>query len=67
MEQNKIDANKIYTTHEASKFLYVTPTTLIQWIKKGEIKVFKTLGGHRRIKGTEIIKLLGRIEGNETT
>ena len=65
MEQNKVDANKIYTTHEAAKFLYVTPTTIIVWIKKGEIKVFKTLGGHRRIKGTEIIKLLERIEDNK--
>jgi putative resolvase len=43
-----------YTTHQAAKFLLVRPVTIIKWEKNGEIKVVKTLGGHRRIPGTEI-------------
>ncbi|MGA1869292.1 MAG: helix-turn-helix domain-containing protein [bacterium] len=52
------EPKKFYTTHEAAKLLYVTPTTVIQWIKDGKIKVIRTIGGHRRIPVKEIEKFI---------
>ncbi|MGA1823561.1 MAG: response regulator [bacterium] len=52
------EPKKFYTTHEAAKLLYVTPTTVIQWIKDGKIKVIRTIGGHRRIPIREIEKFI---------
>ena len=49
---------KFFTTHEAAKLLYVTPTTVIQWIKDGKINVIRTIGGHRRILRNEIKRFI---------
>lgn len=43
-----------YTTFTAAQKLYVTPPTIIQWIKGGFIKCIVTPGGHRRIPAEEI-------------
>lgn len=47
-----------FTTHETARFLSVTPTTIIQWIKEKRINAVKTLGGHRRISKNEVDKVL---------
>ena len=55
-EKHKFSTN-FYTTFSAAKALYVTPPTIIQWIKKGHIKCIKTFGGHRRIPAGEIKRI----------
>lgn len=66
MKKNKFKKNpkmnltndmQCVTSHKAAKMLYVTPTTILQWIKKDYLKCIVTLGGHRRIPLEEIKKL----------
>ncbi|MFQ5952916.1 MAG: response regulator [Candidatus Omnitrophota bacterium] len=47
-----------YTTHEVSKFCNVYPTTVVNWINEGVLPAFTTPGGHRRIKKSDLIKLM---------
>lgn len=49
---------QLYTTHEVSRFCNVYPTTVIKWINEGTLTAFTTPGGHRRIKKSDLIKLI---------
>lgn len=53
------------TTHEVSQLINVTPTTIIDWIKKGHIKCSRTIGGHRRIPLNEVEKLIEKMSGSK--
>ena len=48
----------IFTVHTASKFCRVTPRTIINWIEAGHIPCYKTVGGHRRMKRTDVIAFM---------
>ena len=52
------DNPEILTTHQAAEILGVTPITVIRWIKKGAIPCMTTLGGHRRIKVSDVERLV---------
>jgi excisionase family DNA binding protein len=49
--------DKILSISEAAKYLGVFPLTLRNWVKKGQLKAFRTLGGHRRFKKSELDKI----------
>ncbi len=38
------------TTHQVSRLLAVSPTTVINWVRTGQLTCYTTLGGHRRIE-----------------
>lgn len=38
------------TTHQVSRLLEVSPTTVINWVRTGQLACYTTLGGHRRIE-----------------
>ncbi|HYS96886.1 MAG TPA: helix-turn-helix domain-containing protein [Candidatus Dormibacteraeota bacterium] len=42
---------------EAAKRLSVHPATLREWADKGQIRTFRTPGGHRRFSETDVAKL----------
>jgi len=44
----------ILTVFKASKFCNVSPKTIINWIESGHIAAYKTVGGHRRIKRSDL-------------
>ena len=44
----------ILTVFQASKYCYVSPKTIINWIEAGHIEAYKTVGGHRRIKKSDL-------------
>jgi excisionase family DNA binding protein len=44
----------ILTVFQASKYCNVSPKTIINWIEAGHIKAYKTVGGHRRIKKSDM-------------
>ncbi|MBW1999725.1 MAG: response regulator [Deltaproteobacteria bacterium] len=44
----------ILTVFQASKYCSVSPKTLINWIEAGHIKAYRPVGGHRRIKRTDL-------------
>jgi excisionase family DNA binding protein len=58
MDNNHSQGNnkKLYTTHEVARLLGVTPITVIRWIEGGKFKCFTTVGGHRRVEHTELVR-----------
>lgn len=44
----------IFTVFQASKYCNVSPKTIINWIEAGHIIAYKTVGGHRRIKKSDL-------------
>lgn len=50
----------LYTTNQLAKLFGVVPTTVIDWIEKGKLEAFKTLGGHRRITHAAVLDFLER-------
>ena len=50
---------KIFSISEAADYLGVFPLTLRNWEKKGFIISFRTPGGHRRFKKSELDKITG--------
>ncbi len=49
-----------YTTYEAGDLLFVSHSTIIDWIENGKLKAVKTLGGHRRIPTRELETFIKR-------
>lgn len=52
----------ILTTYEAAKYSNVTMTTVVNWIKDGSLKAYKTKGGHRRIKTADLLDFLKKYD-----
>lgn len=46
------------TVFTASKFCNVSSKTIINWVEAGHIKAYKTVGGHRRIKKSDLIAFM---------
>ncbi|MFC1867984.1 response regulator [Thermodesulfobacteriota bacterium] len=44
----------IFTVFQASNYCNVSPKTIINWIEAGHIEAYKTVGGHRRIKRSNL-------------
>lgn len=44
----------IFTVFQASKYCNVSPKTMINWIDAGHIEAYRTVGGHRRIKKSDL-------------
>jgi excisionase family DNA binding protein len=42
------------TVFTASKYCNVSSKTIINWVEAGHIKAYKTVGGHRRIKKSDL-------------
>ncbi len=60
---NEINARSGYmTTTELSRLCGVSRFTIINWIKRGKIKVIRTVGNHYRIPESEAVSLLDTIE-----
>ncbi|MFC1590678.1 helix-turn-helix domain-containing protein [Candidatus Omnitrophota bacterium] len=55
---------KIFSIAEASQYLGVFPLTLRNWEKKGKIRVFRTPGGHRRFRKSDLDTLMGTSTGS---
>ena len=50
--------DKILSISEAAKYIGVFTLTLRNWEKKGKIKAFRTLGGHRRFRQSDLDHIL---------
>lgn len=48
----------ILTVFKASKQCNVSSKTIINWIESGHITAYKTVGGHRRIKKTDLVAFM---------
>jgi len=56
--------DKIFSISQAARYLGVFPLTLRNWQNKGMIKGFKTLGGHRRFKKSDLDKIRNPADKN---
>ena len=51
--------DKIFSISEAAEYIGVFSLTLRNWDKKGLISSFRTPGGHRRFKESELNRIIG--------
>jgi excisionase family DNA binding protein len=44
----------LYTTHDVAKLIQVDPATVSKWIDKSILVAFRTPGGHRRVRQSDL-------------
>lgn len=49
---------ELLTPSEVAKKFRVDPKTVTRWAKAGKLTSFRTLGGHRRFKASEVEALI---------
>jgi excisionase family DNA binding protein len=57
--------DNLLTPAEVAALFRVDPKTVTRWAKAGKLTSFRTLGGHRRYKESEVKELLKRISPSE--
>lgn len=60
MIEQKIDADRLLTSHEVGDLLQVNPSSVKKWVDSGRIAAFRTPGGHRRIRVGDLVEFLHR-------
>lgn len=53
-----METKQSFSTSEVAKYCHVTADTIRKWAEAGRIRVFKTPGGHRRIRREDLILFL---------
>ncbi len=53
-----MEVKQSFSTSEVAKYCHVTPDTIRKWAEAGRIHVFKTPGGHRRIRREDLLQFL---------
>ena len=53
-----MEQKQSFSTSEVAKFCHVTPDTIRKWAEANRITVFKTPGGHRRIRLNDLIDFM---------
>lgn len=53
-----MESKQSFSTSEVAQFCHVTADTIRKWAEAGKIRVFKTPGGHRRIRRDDLIRFL---------
>jgi len=53
-----MESKQSFSTSEVAKYCHVTADTIRKWAEAGRIRVFKTPGGHRRIRREELVRFL---------
>lgn len=53
-----MEAKQSFSTSEVAEFCHVTADTIRKWAEAGRIRVFKTPGGHRRIRRDDLLQFL---------
>jgi excisionase family DNA binding protein len=57
-QEMEADPGLLLTPKEVAKIFRVDPKTVTRWAGAGKITAIRTLGGHRRFKAAEVIKVL---------
>lgn len=53
-----MESKQSFSTSEVARFCPVTADTIRKWAEAGRIRVFKTPGGHRRIRRDDLMRFL---------
>ena len=59
-----MEEDPIIKIEEAAKLLGVSRMALVVWTKLGKLRCTKTLGGHRRFRTSDIMRLTQPYEPN---
>lgn len=51
-----------FTTHDVARFCGVYPSSIINWIRDGKLKTFKTAGGHHRVTQEDLLDFLRQLQ-----
>lgn len=62
---SKDDEDSLLTPSEVAKRFKVDPKTVTRWAKAGKLNSFRTLGGHRRFKASDVEAIIN-MKGNDT-
>lgn len=57
-ESNLIQPESLLTSYQVGGLLQVNPSSVNKWIKDGRIEAFRTPGGHRRIRASDLVAFL---------
>jgi excisionase family DNA binding protein len=60
------EAERLLTPAEVAALFRVDPKTVTRWAKAGKLSAIRTLGGHRRYREAEIMRLLAQSGGAAT-
>ena len=53
-----ITADSFLSSYQVGALLQVNPRSVNKWVKEGRINAFRTPGGHRRIKASDVVTFL---------
>ncbi|MBP8129771.1 MAG: response regulator [Candidatus Hydrogenedentes bacterium] len=53
-----METKQSFSTSEVARYCHVTADTIRKWAEAGRIQVFKTPGGHRRIRREDLVRFL---------
>lgn len=53
-----MEKKESFSTSEVARYCHVTADTIRKWAEAGRIQVFKTPGGHRRIRRDDLLRFL---------
>jgi excisionase family DNA binding protein len=54
----KIASDQLLTSSEVAELLQVNPSSIKKWVDDGLLVAFRTPGGHRRIRATDLVTFL---------
>ena len=60
----ELEDDRLLSRSEVAAEFGVRPPTVTRWAKKGKLSPFRTLGGHRRYRASEIKQLLEEHTGD---
>lgn len=53
-----MEAKQSFSTSDVAKYCHVTADTIRKWAEAGRLHVFKTPGGHRRIRREDLLRFM---------
>lgn len=58
MTPQQIDPDRLLTSSEVGNLLQVNPSSINKWVEKGHLRAYRTPGGHRRIRISDLMSFL---------
>lgn len=62
MTRGEINRDSLLTSPEVGSLLQVTPSSINKWVEQGRLQAFRTPGGHRRIRASDLVLFLNAHE-----
>src|SRR3954468_5252378 len=56
--EGNVETETLLTSAEVARLLQVDATSIINWSKKGYLQYYRTPGGHRRIRASDVVSFL---------